>query len=97
RTYGVSVGTRPWAGEAKANRLFASVNLAKLRTDVKVNPYLLAPLGSQQAATVVKAVLDESDSMNASMPDWSQGRLEILMKDKQTNPLRLIVQMLENL
>lgn len=97
RKYGVSVGTRPWAGEAKANRLFASVNLAKLRTDVKVNPYLLAPLGSQQAATVVKAVLDESDSMNASMPDWSQGRLEILMKDKQTNPLRLIVQMLENL
>ena len=97
RTYGVSVGTRPWASEAKHNRMFASVNLSKLRTDINEHPYLLAPLGSQQTAMVFKAILDQCDTMNAGMEDWSQGSLVIRMKDKQTNPLRLIVQMLESL
>lgn len=94
RTYGVSVGTRPWANEAKANRMFASVNLAKLRSDIQEYPYVF---GNMQVVAVMKVLLDGCDSMNASMPDWSQGRLEILMKDKQTNPLRLLMQMFENL
>ena len=97
RTYGVSVGTRPWAGAVKENRMFASFNFQKLMTDVKANPYLLSPLGSQQAATVFKALVGECDCMNISMPDWSQGKVEIVLKDKQANALQLVVQMINNL
>lgn len=97
RTYGVSISNLPWAKEGKENRLFASMNLAMFRVDLKVKPYLLVPLVGAQTATLVKALLDECESMNAYVPDWSQGRVELLMKDKNKNPLYLIVQMLENL
>ena len=97
RTYGVSVGTRSWSSKAKDNRVFASVNFSRLATDVKEYPYCLSSLGNQQFATIVKLVASELEVMNVSMPDWSQGQMELLMKDKKTNPLQLVVQIVNNL
>lgn len=97
RTYGVSVGTRPWAAEAKSNRLCATMNLAKLRTDINEHPYLLVPLGNKQAVAVFKSLMDEYDSINVFMPDWTQIRMEVQMKDKKSHPLKQLIQLVENL
>lgn len=97
RTYGVSVGTRPWAAEAKTSRLCATMNLNTLRSDVKGNPYLLSSLGNKQMVTVVQSLLAGYDSVNMGMADWSQIRLEFLMKEKNAHPLKQFIQMLENL
>lgn len=97
RTYGVSVGTRPWSSEVKNNRLFASVNFSKLATDVKEYPYVLSTLGNQQMAMMLKLMVGELEVMNVSMSDWSQGHMELWLKDKNMNPLQLVVQMVNNL
>ena len=97
RTYGVSVGTRPWSSEGKNNRMFASVNFSRLATDMKEFPYFLPSLGNQQIAMILKLIAGELEVMNVSMPDWSQGQMELLLKDKKTNPLQLVVQIVNNL
>ena len=97
RTYGVSVGTRPWSSEGKNNRMYASVNFSRLATDMKEFPYFLPSLGNQQIAMILKLIAGELEVMNVSMPDWSQGQMELLLKDKKTNPLQLVVQIVNNL
>ena len=97
RTYGASVGARPWAAEAKNNRLCATMNLAKLRTDINEYPYLLVQLGNKQAIAVFKSLMDEYDSVNVYMPDWTQIRMEVQMKDKKSHPLKQLIQLVENL
>jgi hypothetical protein len=97
RTYGVSVGTRPWSSEGKNNRMYASVNFSRLATDMKEFPYFLPSLGNQQLAMILKLIAGELEVMNVSMPDWSQGQMELLLKDKKTNPLQLVVQIVNNL
>ena len=97
RTYGVSVGTRPWSADMKANRVSASVNFARLATDMKEYPYFLSSVRNPQVAMIVKLLASELEVMNVSMPNWSEGQIELLMKDKKTNPLQLAVQILNNL
>jgi hypothetical protein len=97
RTYGVSVGTRPWSSEGKNNRIYASVNFSRLATDMKEFPYFLPSLGNQQIAMILKLIAGELEVMNVSMPDWSQGQMKLLLKDKKTNPLQLVVQIVNNL
>lgn len=97
RTYGVSVGTRPWAAEAKNNRLCATVNLAKLRADFDEYPYLLVPLGNKQVIAVFKSLMNEYESINVYLPDWSRIRMDVQMKDKNSHPLKQLIQMIGDL
>lgn len=97
RRYGVSLQNLPWSGEVTDNRIYAAMNFSKLQSDIKLNPYLLSPLGNQQYIAVVKALVGACDFLNVSMPDWSQGTVELVLKDKKKNALQLVVQEIENL
>lgn len=97
RRYGVSLQNLPWAGEVSKNRMYASVNFSKLQSDIKINPYLLSPLGDQQAIAVVKTLIGACETMNVCMPDWSCGRMELVLKDKKKNALQLAVQIIEQI
>ena len=75
RTYGASLGVKPWADEVRQNRLFASANMSSLNGMI---PAFVA-------------------SVHGGMPDWRQGSVEIVLKDKQGNLLQSLVAMMENL
>ena len=75
RTYGASLGVKPWADEVKQNRLFASANMSSLNGMI---PAFVA-------------------SVHGGMPDWRQGSVEIVLKDKQGNLLQSLVAMMDNL
>ena len=96
RTYGASLGIKPWAIQAKENRLYASVNLAALG-DAWSKYRSLNLTGNQQTDLVLKALLGQSEYLNMSMPDWRKGQTELILKDKQTNLLQWVVSMLGNL
>lgn len=96
RTYGASLGIKPWAIQAKENRLYASVNLAALG-DAWSKYRSLNLTGNQQTDLVLKALLGQCEYLNMSMPDWRKGQTELILKDKQTNLLQWVVSMLGNL
>ena len=96
RTYGASLGIKPWAIQAKENRLYASVNLAALG-DAWSKYRSLNLTGNQQTDLVLKALLGQSEYLNMSMPDWRKGQTELILKDKQTNLLQWVVSMFGNL
>lgn len=93
RTFGVSVGTRPWAKEVKEHRMYASFHFPSLLENLKYDPYLLSPLGSYEAVTAVKWLADQCVYLNVCMPNWSEGQLELVLKDKQANLLQELVNM----
>lgn len=96
RTYGASLGMKPWANQAKENRLFASANLAAL-SEALGDYRSLELIGNQQADAAFKILFNQCDYLNMSMPDCRKGQMELVLKDKQTNLLRLVVNMLGNL
>ena len=57
----------------------------------------LPMLGGQQNTTLVKAFASQCDYLNVNMPDGRQGKAELVLKDKQTNLLKIIVEMLGKL
>ena len=90
RTFGASMGVKPWAGEVKDNRLYASLRLSgKDVMHVLVNQLL----GGQKASTFAKPVLNGVECLNISMTDWRHGQAELLLKDKKANLLKLMVDM----
>lgn len=95
RRYGVSLQNTPWAGEVTKNRFFMAFNAAQLAKDVQANPRLSRMLGSD--ATMLHAILGPCDYVDMMAPDWKSGQMNIVMKDKETNVLQLIVRGLENL
>lgn len=97
RTFGVSVGTRPWTNDVKNNRIHASINFSSLSADLKQNPYLLASLSNRQTISICQMLVNQCEYMNISIPDWSQSKLDIAMKDKKENVLSLMVQMVNGL
>lgn len=96
RTYGASLGVKPWAKEVKENRLYASFNFTAMSNELSL--YRSLPiLGGQQNTTLVKAFASQCDYLNVSMPDWRQGKAELVLKDKNANLLQIIVGMLGKL
>ena len=96
RTYGASMGTKPWSAEVKDNRLYASVNFsAYAQTLARQRSFSLT--GNRQVDTVLLLLSGKLDYLNLSMPDWRQGKAELVMKDKNENLLRVLVGMLENI
>lgn len=96
RTFGASLGVKAWSKDVKENRLFASVNFTAMANELSI--YRSLPmLGGQQNTTLVKAFASQCDYLNVSMPDGRQGKAELVLKDKQTNLLKIIVEMLGKL
>ena len=88
RTYGASLGRKPWASEVKDNRLLASLNMAELanyRTRLTGNPSIDTP---------IKLLQSQCDYLNASMTDWRHGKAELVLKDKDMNLLHWVVSVL---
>ena len=96
RTYGASMGVKPWSGEVKENRLYASVNLAALHKQWNVYQYF-SMTGNKQLDTALKLLFAQCDYLNVSMPDWRQGKAELVLNDKNQNLLKVLVGILENL
>ena len=94
RRYGVSLQNTPWAGEVTKNRFFMAFHAAQLVREVQANPRFHL-LGNN--AAVFNAVLGPCDYIDAMAPDWRSGQMNIVMKDKEVNVLRLVVRGLENL
>lgn len=96
RTYGASLARKAWASAVKENRLYTSVNLAEL--SATFNKYQGVHLfGNQQAGTIFKMFLNHLDCFNMSMSDWRHGQAELVLKDKQTNLLKLVMETLEDM
>ena len=53
RTYGASLGVKPWSAEVKQNRLYASLNLASMANELSLFRSL-PMLGGQQNTMIVK-------------------------------------------
>jgi len=96
RTYGASLGRKPWASEVKENRLYASVNLKALnQTLAKYRSLMIT--GNRQVDTALLFFVGQCDYFNASMTDWRHGKAELALKDKNMNLLQWLVSVLQNL
>ena len=96
RTFGASLGVKPWSKEVKENRLYASLNFTAMSNELSI--YRSLPmLGGKQNTTLVKAFAKQCDFLNVSMPDGRQGKAELVLKDKNANLLQIIVDMLGKL
>lgn len=96
RTYGASLGRKPWAIEVKDNRLYASLNLAELaQTLGKYRSLELT--GNTQTDLIIKFLSGQCEALNMAMPDARHGKAELVLKDKDTNLLKLVVDILGQL
>ena len=95
RTYGASLGVKPWAKEVKENRLYASLNLASMANELSLYRSL-AMFGGAQNTMVAKFFTNQCEYLNVSMTDWRHGQAELALKDKNTNLLEILVGVLEN-
>ena len=96
RTYGASLGRKPWASEVKENRLYASVNLKALnQTLAKYRSLMIT--GNRQVDTALLFFVGQCDYLNASMTDWRHGKAELVLKDKDMNLLQWLVGILEKI
>ena len=91
RTYGASMGVKPWSAEVKQNRLYASVNLSAIAKAYRSYGFT----GNKQVDTFLMLLINQCNYLNASMPDWRQGKAELVLNDKDQNLLKLLVSMLE--
>lgn len=91
RTYGASMGVKPWSAEVKQNRLYASVNLSAIAKAYRSYSFT----GNKQVDTFFMLLINQCNYLNASMPDWRQGKAELVLNDKDQNLLKLLVSMLE--
>lgn len=91
RTYGASMGVKPWSAEVKQNRLYASVNLSAIAKAYRSYNFT----GNKQVDTFLMLLINQCNYLNASMPDWRQGKVELVLNDKDQNLLKLLVSMLE--
>ena len=96
RTYGASLGVKPWSAEVKQNRLYASLNLASLANELSLFRSL-PMLGGQQNTMIVKLFAGQCDYLNFSMPDGRHGKAELVLKDKNVNLLGVLVDVLGGL
>ena len=91
RTYGASMGVKPWSAEVKQNRLYASVNLSAIAKAYRSYSFT----GNKQVDTFLMLLINQCNYLNASMPDWRQGKAELVLNEKEQNLLKLLVTMLE--
>lgn len=91
RTYGASMGVKPWSAEVKQNRLYASFNLSAIAKAYRSYSFT----GNKQVDTFLMLLINQCNYLNASMPDWRQGKAELVLNDKDQNLLKLLVSMLE--
>lgn len=91
RTYGASMGVKPWSEEVKQNRLYASVNLSAIAKTYSSYSFT----GNKQVDTFLMLLINQCNYLNASMPDWRQGKAELVLNEKEQNLLKLLVTMLE--
>ena len=87
RTYGASMGVKPWSAEVKQNRLYASVNLSAIAKAYRSYSFT----GNKQVDTFLMLLINQCNYLNASMPDWRQGKAELVLNDKDQNLLKLLV------
>lgn len=95
RQYNPSLKNVAWQNEVSKNRFFMAFNAEQLAREFSTNPNLAAMLGSD--ASIFSAVLTPCEYMDIMAPDWKSATINIVMKDKETNVLRLIVGGLESL
>ena len=96
RTFGASLGVKPWAGSVKDNRLYASANLSAL-TGALGEIRGLSLTGNKQVDMAMQMLFGQCDYLTMGMPDWRHARMELVLKDKNTNLLQLIVNTLNHL
>lgn len=88
RTYGASLGRKPWAGEVKDNRFLASLNMAELSN------YRTRLTGNVPVDGAIHLLKGQCEYFNLSMPDWRHGKAELVLKDKDMNLLEWLVKVL---
>ena len=89
RTYGVSIGRKPWASEVKTNRLYASLNMAE------IPKYRTKVTGDSSIDYAINFLRGSCVFLNVSMTDWRHGKAELILKDKDTNFLEWLVSILK--
>ena len=93
RTYGASLGVKPWSAEVKENRLCASVNMTGIANLYRSYGFT----GNKQVDTLLMILMGQCNYLNVSMPDWRQGKAELVLNDQDQNLLKILVGLLEQL
>lgn len=93
RTYGASLGVKPWSAEVKENRLYASVNMTGIANLYRSYGFT----GNKQVDTLLMILMGQCNYLNVSMPDWRQGKAELVLNDQDQNLLKILVGLLEQL
>ncbi len=89
RTFGASMGVKPWSADVKNHRLYASLNAAAL------NGHRVPLTENQQMNAAIIALLSQCNYLNVSMADARHGQMELVLKDKNVNLLEMLVGVLE--
>lgn len=93
RTYGASLGVKPWSAEVKENRLYASVNMTGIANLYRSYGFT----GNKQVDTLLMILMGQCNYLNVSMPDWRQGKAELILNGQDQNLLKILVGLLEQL
>ena len=97
RTYGVSLDNRPWASEARKNRLIGVINAASLMDEMRENPYAARTLAGKETWKLIDALTGGCEDIVLNAQKWEKFTLDIQMKDKRANVLETLVKTLEKL
>lgn len=93
RTYGASMGVKEWAKEVVNNRLFTSVNLKEWSKATSV----FGGANRKNYDLFFKTLVNHCDYLNVSIPDFSQVRMELVLREKNANLLQIIANLVEGL
>ena len=96
RRYGVSLQNTPWAAEVTKNRSFMVFNTVELVKELGAAPRISRILGGE-TVMIMNNLFGPCEYVDVMAPDWKNGQMNIVMKDKSTNVLQLIVHALDNL
>ncbi len=94
RRYGVSLRNAPWAGDVSDSRFFLLFNAAQLAEEMHEHPQML--YGTGVDGNMAELMLGLCDYVELAIPDWKNGQMNVVMKDKDLNLLQLLVRGLEN-
>lgn len=84
-----SLADASWVSDINHNRLFAVMSIKKLVESNSTRPY--SPI------SVIAPFLSFCDYIDLSAPNWKLGRLNIVMKDKRSNALQVLLREFQNL
>lgn len=93
RSYGASLQQMPWSGDVTQARIFLALNASRLTDDMTKVPRMRDSFSWLRGknSPLLRILLAPCAYATLSVPDWKRAQLNMVMKDKGTNILRLLI------